>query len=464
METSSRPSFDRILAEIDRLLLLPEFRAGEPLPKVAALAREWRVSNKTVGAALKELSRRGLARLEGKTWKAASGLAPVSDLGAGASQPVVAVFLPDLAHWRRLAAQERSGAFIRGFSESCESYRVIIVPIFPDSLSDMPGIVAGRQAISRWVSSLGPRFRGFLFLGAVREVPDWSGWMRFLASFGRPSAWFDRYEEDLSPELGGSPGPAWLRAFGAEARRFHVSEASAVRAAADALRPLGHRRIGFPLAYPGHRVWMEPRALALQSSLRGKEESPERESPRGGETERLELLIRRDYPEGFWKRRDGESRDAILKRLARHGLPSVRQFLASPSNRTLAQNKSASIIRNTPYLLPYFAAQPITCLIAGNDEIAADYSLWLRVFGIRVPQNLSLLSFDNHAEALAWSVSSIDFGLAPLGRLAFRFLMGIPSEGLGRDYSVAAEARLVDRGSLAAPGKPRRIHEKGTIW
>jgi DNA-binding LacI/PurR family transcriptional regulator len=56
----------------------------------------------------------------------------------------------------------------------------------------------------------------------------------------------------------------------------------------------------------------------------------------------------------------------------------------------------------------------VTAILAPNDYFAHQYYHWLRAAGLRLPEDVSLLSFDNNRYSLPFSISSIDFGFGDL--------------------------------------------------
>lgn len=96
-------------------------------------------------------------------------------------------------------------------------------------------------------------------------------------------------------------------------------------------------------------------------------------------------------------------------------------------------------------------AHGITAIIAYNDLMAFGIMSRLASRGIRVPEQMSVIGFDDVSEASIWSpaLSTVNVSITASGRLAtlalLRRLVGNPREGSRR-----LSSRLVVRGSTAA--------------
>ena len=99
------------------------------------------------------------------------------------------------------------------------------------------------------------------------------------------------------------------------------------------------------------------------------------------------------------------------------------------------------------------AAEPPTALVAASDELAFGALATLRGAGLGVPQDFSVVGYDNHELARAVGLTTVDHGVADQGRLAAEALVaalaGAPAV-VGR-----IEPRLVVRGSTAPPRRLR---------
>ena len=100
-----------------------------------------------------------------------------------------------------------------------------------------------------------------------------------------------------------------------------------------------------------------------------------------------------------------------------------------------------------------FPSRP-TAFLAMNDVLAKEYYLWFRALGLRIPRDLSIISFDNMYESKAYGIASVDFGYADMGYRAAHLLIGdIPVATDGRRWHIRPEPVLHDRGSIGPPRK-----------
>jgi DNA-binding LacI/PurR family transcriptional regulator len=72
---------------------------------------------------------------------------------------------------------------------------------------------------------------------------------------------------------------------------------------------------------------------------------------------------------------------------------------------------------------------------------------------LRIPEDLSLISFDNSSESMIFPLASIDPGFSYLGYRAAHVFIGDVAIAADRSGSVPSQFRLVNRGSLAPPKK-----------
>ncbi|TDT74702.1 LacI family transcriptional regulator [Arthrobacter sp. AG258] len=90
-----------------------------------------------------------------------------------------------------------------------------------------------------------------------------------------------------------------------------------------------------------------------------------------------------------------------------------------------------------------------TAVLCGNDEIAFGVIRAFQTSGKRVPEDISVIGFDNHPHAEFWEpgLTTIDQDFVNLGSAAVRALVGAPGE------SAAPKAKLIVRGSTGPAPK-----------
>jgi DNA-binding LacI/PurR family transcriptional regulator len=97
--------------------------------------------------------------------------------------------------------------------------------------------------------------------------------------------------------------------------------------------------------------------------------------------------------------------------------------------------------------------EPPTALVAASDELAFGALATLRGSGLRVPDDFSVVGYDNHELAGAVALTTMDHGVAEQGRRAAESLLAAltgASAAAGR-----IEPHLVVRGSTAPPRRLR---------
>jgi DNA-binding LacI/PurR family transcriptional regulator len=94
----------------------------------------------------------------------------------------------------------------------------------------------------------------------------------------------------------------------------------------------------------------------------------------------------------------------------------------------------------------------ITAVFCGNDEIAMGVIKGLRDAGVRVPEDVSVVGFDDHPLAAMWSpaLTTVRQDFGGLGARAFELLRGAMSGEVARRTS-SALPELIVRESTAAP-------------
>lgn len=99
------------------------------------------------------------------------------------------------------------------------------------------------------------------------------------------------------------------------------------------------------------------------------------------------------------------------------------------------------------------SAEPPTALVAASDELAFGALATLRGVGLRVPDDFSVVGYDNHALAGAVGLTTIDHSVAEQGRQAADALVAVLSGGSA--VTDLIEPHLVVRGSTAPPRRIR---------
>jgi DNA-binding LacI/PurR family transcriptional regulator len=132
--------------------------------------------------------------------------------------------------------------------------------------------------------------------------------------------------------------------------------------------------------------------------------------------------------------------------IAAMGKPSVTIGALSAEQKEL--------LEVTAYLSSFVTRPDITAIVAPNDEHARMFYRWLKMAGIRIPEDLSLISFDDRVEsAYPYTISSINFGFDSLGYTAFHILLGDVPVKVDEWKSIEAKSRI---NHFATIGQARR--------
>jgi DNA-binding LacI/PurR family transcriptional regulator/DNA-binding GntR family transcriptional regulator len=395
-----RSSVATLAASLEARIETGHYRAGQRLPKMAALAAAFHVSNTTIAGALRELSSRRLVHKRGKAWYVGGEPVDRGRIRVSATHRVVIV-LQDREHeWVWLSRLARTGRFCSRFIAEAEVYGVSLVSAFPDGVALSPGTrYVGAGRVDALIRELGSRYLGSLVVSSAQELPGLAAWIDRLCAYRKPVVWFDRY--DRPPR-----GLAARRHF----TRCRFAEENGLALAVKALADAGHRECVFPISAPGFMAWQYRRRDALRSLAHNA----------GIRLRSFEHMVN-DIHGNPWQSEEGtmETYEPVARKILDH--------------------------------------RGATALIAPNDYTAFFYYHWLSEAGVAIPERLSLISFDNDVACSLLPLSTIDFGLGYLGYAAFHLLFGIVPVARERTNTVSSRPRLLDRGSL---GPPR----KGVLW
>ncbi|MBD3392299.1 MAG: hypothetical protein GF418_09545 [Chitinivibrionales bacterium] len=117
----------------------------------------------------------------------------------------------------------------------------------------------------------------------------------------------------------------------------------------------------------------------------------------------------------------------------------------------------AQIVKEVPSMQNMLADTKCTAVLAINQWLALNYHRFLTSLGVRIPGDLSILSFDNYLPYAPHPVSTLDFRLEMLGySTAHIFINDIPVKA-DRWGLIRTESQYIDRGSLAPPRAGRTV-------
>lgn len=89
-----------------------------------------------------------------------------------------------------------------------------------------------------------------------------------------------------------------------------------------------------------------------------------------------------------------------------------------------------------------------TALLVSSDQVAAGIVLWGRNHGLNIPNDLAVVSFDNHPISEALNITTIDLPLSLMGKRAFQMVYDCLKTGTAPNQKEALHVRLIKRLSV----------------
>ncbi len=407
-----------------------EMTEGEYLPKVTAVTKSYRVSAATVLAASSGLLEQGLAHRKGRAYVV--GRPRAARIRVRNRQSVILIVQLEAHIWRELWNEPWTRPFIEAFMSQASVHGMQTQPVLAtvQSKPENPfGIPSGITEIEHTIHQLGDRYMGTLLLGVnlpfeQKTGMDISRWVTRLSRFRRPVVWYD-HANAAGPD---SPYPAvhLLPRIRANKRawavfsRCHPDERIVLRHTLRLLQEYGHHCMAYPCALSHLQEaesWRLMRITILKELIRDecsdmvvvdeRDVVPEA-MPDGDET--LEDIVSR------FCRPSHPYADRILSHLHKIG-PDIRLADASAEIR--------KFIHTARLLVPFLRRKDITAIIAPNDAAAFEFYRWLAAIEVKIPEEISLVSFDNRPDlTYPYQISSISFGMDYLGYQAFHRILG----------------------------------------
>ena len=141
-----------------------------------------------------------------------------------------------------------------------------------------------------------------------------------------------------------------------------------------------------------------------------------------------------------------------------HPLPAQIRFCNKDACANDTGRKSDLICpliarRANPRLKRVAEKTNFTAFIAPNDAFAQEYFFWFSSLGIKIPEDISIVSFDNNLDTHLLPLSTVDFGFQRLGYQAAHLFIGDIGITADSGGTIISRSELIDRGSIAAPRK-----------
>jgi DNA-binding GntR family transcriptional regulator len=428
------PSARRFADSLAQRIANGVYRSGQELPKQTYFASEYGISIRTVRKGYQILVDRGLMYRRGRGWAAGRPVRKPS-VEQRRQRSMIAIAVRSLADWHGLQTQGRSEKFIEAFTSEAESFGVDIVTAVHDEERGeyvVPAIVDEPRPLARLVRELGTAYLGTLILNNRYELPDVEVMIGRCLALGR-TVWYDRSGINID-----APPP------GRQYARCHYSEEAVVGEALKVLADFGHRTIAY-IRPAGNEPWVFQRGATL-AKLGSSMTPPQRVlliEP-GGEyqpgsraegfrdrlasfCERFPAFDRRFRELVAVLRSRGEPLFAGMDVDYTTALASIIHIIRKRGGTGGLDGEcgtTARLARITPMMMTLMSNRDVTALVVPRDIYAYRCIQWLAIAGVRVPRDLSVISFDNTFHRIPTSLASIDPGFNHLGYSAFHFLFG----------------------------------------
>lgn len=394
------------------------YRTGETLPKRAFFAQEFKISERAITQVMRRLATDGLLHRQGKQFVVGS-----STVFVKTNEPaVILIVMPRIVSWRQLF-NERTEQFCWEFQFQIQRHQIQILHIVmkPEQNIDRP-ITWDEQAIANLISSLGPRYRGTLIIGKRAELPELDTMVIFLRHFKQAVVWFDQNDEYAFAER-------------ENIYRCHFCEESAIFTALSYLRRRGHTVCAYPKY--DNRDWILEREKLLRSTAQKL---------------KMKLFVPPTLDESIVDISTHNDLKLVEQIKQMYAKSQLITELQKPKNGQFGTANLADLLWNDERIHFALLIRPCldekcTAIIAPNDWFGVRYNGLLNRAGIRVPNECSLISFDNRQGLFFRPLTTVDFGFASLAHMTFRlFLKDLPSSK--NKSNIPATSMVIERGSV----------------
>ncbi len=453
---------ERLEHDIRKAIITGQYRAGRPLRKIEFYADRYGLSRPTVIRVLRTLAGEGHVHKKGKSYLVGTPQPGSYSRPEPYSKATILILMAGRRTWHRLRVL-RTEKFVLSFENEAYLQGVELKPVFLEKA--VSGSPVGFRETAALVRNLKSRYLGTLVPLQNDELSGFETWIRQLHSFSRPIIWFDRHGISLPEEL---------RTRSILKCRF--SEDAGLHTALDHLKAFGHSRILYTCRELDH--WAVRRGEKLREIARRKKPSMNVEL----HIQRYDDALR--CMEYFRKRFDHfrhSGSQEMQVQLARFELeaPHWRDLLfdAFEATYSVGNNLFDLVARlvgpdSTERIQPLYGQTALllrfghildlchtlqerksTALLIDSDTRCHDLLKGFRFAGIRVPEELSLLSFDNYQPFLTNAVSSVDFGFGSMGYWAYHALIGDITVPFEKNGTIRHSTHVNNYGTVGSPNR-----------
>ncbi len=429
------PSASRLCRRLKTAIETGKYRVGQTLPKTKYFVLSENLGDHTVAEALKMLKADNLVHKRGKKWVVGPAPSPKASLVTESGQPtrrdVVLLLVPNDLSWFRLFRATLMPMGNALFEELYHHGVELVLVQRDDNNPCRRFFATGRSEILECVNSLGNRYRGTVIVAQVHQFPDLEEWINWLCQFNQPVVWLDY--DNAAPHVDRRRIPR------SNYYRCYSDETSCVREVLDRVYQLGHRVIGVPQfeAYLSDG-WAVRRTRAIQEHVEGYNPKP--------------IIVSTMLLEKLWEKDVVKDNELIVMfNYVNDTLNDLRRKHPGLSETRLRNMHREELVGAVPSLASLITQHEATVIIGMNQKLAVNYYYWLRNVGVSIPDDVSLVSFDNIPILGPHPISSVDFRRNALGYSAAHiFIRDIPVKA-DRQGNIGAGPEYLDRGSLAPP-------------
>ncbi len=436
-DNPGKPSHEKMADVLRDMIRTGSIRTGEAIPKQSFLALKHKVSPTTVRKACHRLSREGWMHKKGKSY-IAGDLAASGRRNLDGASGFIYIFAAKWHSWDYLCRSTRTSEFGMSFVRESQRYNVRLILVTRDANSKDTGKPPlSLAAALRLIGSQGSLCRGVLLACSLDEWPEvFESTIEKLIPRRIRVIWFDRYNEKRSASIR-SPNLV----------RCHFDELPAVSEAVGYLHGKGHRKWAYCMTR--HSDWQQTRAQLLIREAKRKDPSIELCSY-------LDILCEPDPAQRRRRLFDAlkqlRSSPHTSIREAAEKVDPLRLLSIAPDIPLAELSTQERIVRCSLMLYPMLVDSGISVIISPNDLTARRvHRPCLATLGLKVPQSISMLGFDNSYRYSFYPLTSIDFGFERLGYAAFHLLLQDIPLYPNRSGDVSIRPVVSEKGSVVAP-------------
>jgi len=410
------------------------YKVKKPLPKMRYFVLSEHVSYATVTQAYFRLAQENRIHRIGRQWIAGPEQPRGVPVSSANAQPVILTVMSAYTDWSNMFQNPFLGQLMIPFSNELVSHSIRISPaLLSLQHGGASAIPATMESAESAIKKLGERYGGTVIHTTYPDEINLKSWIAMLMGFKKPVIFLDsvdKGEEFTRKNL--STGPGFYR--------LYFDERAAIAFALTQLANVGHATIGIH----GYDLydWSRRRAVRIKESAARFHPAIE--------------IIESAPAEPVWSKSGASGSGRFIARLERQAGLSIADATSRDSAR---QTFKRLLMKNAPSLMSLLADGRPTAILSMNDHLARQYYTIFQLLGVKVPEDISILSFDNIAESIYVPVSTIDFGFERLGYLAAHIFIGDIPVKADLNGGIPGACMLVDRGSIAAPGDTRRLRQ-----